>query len=66
MPCNMAGWDRAVRVVVGLVLLSLGWFGVVPGTLGLVFKVLGFVPLATGVIGYCPAYALFGCRTNRA
>ena len=65
MQCNMAGWDRGARVVIGLVLLTLGWFSLVPGTLGLVFKVLGFVPLAIGVVGVCPAYSLFGFRSNR-
>jgi hypothetical protein len=66
MQVNEAVWDRAVRVVVGLVLLYLGWGGVVAGTLGVVFKWLGFVPLLTGIIGYCPAYTLFGCKTKKA
>jgi len=34
---NEAGWDRIVRVVLGIVLLYLGWGGVVAGGLGLVF-----------------------------
>ncbi|MEZ4425794.1 MAG: DUF2892 domain-containing protein [Gemmatimonadota bacterium] len=63
---NEAGWDRAARVIVGLALLGLGWGGVVTGTLGTVFKFLGFVPLLTGLIGWCPAYSLFGFRTNKA
>jgi hypothetical protein len=60
---NEAAWDRALRIVAGLVLLYLGWAGVVDGTLGVVFKILGFLPLLTGVVGYCPAYALFGVST---
>lgn len=63
---NEAGWDRALRVIVGIVLLYLGWAGVVTGTLGTVFKFLGFVPLITGLVGWCPAYVLFGTRTNKA
>jgi hypothetical protein len=66
MQVNEASWDRILRVVVGLVLLYLGWGGVVAGTLGVVFKWLGFVPLLTGIIGYCPAYTLFGCKTKKA
>jgi len=31
-----------------------------------VFKWLGFLPLITGLIGWCPAYAIFRFRTNRA
>lgn len=60
---NEAGWDRALRILLGIVLLYLGWAGVVGGTLGVVFKLIGFVPLVTGVVGWCPAYALFGIST---
>jgi hypothetical protein len=57
---NEATWDRALRMFAGLVLLYLGWAGVVGGTLGLVFKILGFLPLLTGAVGFCPVYRLFG------
>jgi hypothetical protein len=50
--------DRVIRVVAGIVLLALGWGEVVTGTLGTVLKVLGFVPLLTGLIGWCPLYAV--------
>jgi hypothetical protein len=62
---NTGSVDRAVRVLLGLTLLTLGWFGVVTGTLGLVFKVLGFLPLATGLAGWCPLYAMLGISTCR-
>jgi hypothetical protein len=60
---NEAGWDRALRIVLGIVLLYLGWAGAVGGTLGLVFMTVGFLPLVTGLVGWCPAYALFGVST---
>ncbi len=60
MACNMSGTDRALRIVAGVVLLGLGWGGVVTGTLGVVFKWLGFVPLLTGLVNFCPVYTLFG------
>lgn len=50
--------DRAVRVTAGLVLLSLVFTG--PQT---PWGWIGLVPLATGLIGWCPAYSLFGIRT---
>ena len=61
---NEAGWDRIARIVLGAVLLFLGWGGIVEGGLGTTFKVVGFLPLLTGLAGWCPAYALFGFRTN--
>jgi len=61
---NEASWDRIARIVLGIVLLVLGWGGAVGGGLGTVFKFLGFVPLATGLVGWCPIYALLRFRTN--
>lgn len=62
---NEAMWERVGRVGLGLVLLGLGWTGTVDGALGTVFRFVGFVPLVTGLVGWCPLYALFGFRTNR-
>lgn len=60
---NQAGWDRAARVVVGIVLLYLGW-AVLAGGLGLALKVVGLVPLLIGLIGWCPIYDLFNTGTR--
>ena len=60
---NEAGWDRIARVVLGAVLLYLGWSGTVSGGLGTVLQYLGFVPLITGLVGWCPLYSLFGVGT---
>lgn len=50
--------DRALRIVIGLGVLSLAFVG--PKTpLGFI----GLVPLATGLLGSCPAYTLFGIST---
>ncbi|GAB4531032.1 MAG: hypothetical protein Fur0018_18650 [Anaerolineales bacterium] len=62
---NEASWDRIVRIVLGIVLLYLGWGGVVAGGWGVFLKIIGFVPLLTGLLGFCPAYALFKFQTNK-
>jgi len=62
---NEAGWDRIVRVVLGIALLYLGWAGMVTGGWGTFLKIIGFLPLLTGLVGFCPAYALFKFRTNK-
>lgn len=60
MKANVGNVDRVVRVVAGLALLSLVF--VLEGGarwLGLI----GLVPLGTAIMGYCPAYTLFGVST---
>jgi hypothetical protein len=63
---NEASWDRVVRILIGAVMLYLGWTGALAGTWGTVFRYLGFVPLLTGLIGWCPLYHALGFSTNRA
>jgi len=58
MPCNEGKLDRLLRVVVGLVVISLVFVG--PQT---AWGWLGLVPLLTGVFGFCPAYKLIGVDT---
>jgi hypothetical protein len=58
MSINEAKWDRVIRVVVGVGLLSLAVVG--PKT---VWGLLGAIPLATGLMGYCPLYRLLGVST---
>lgn len=62
---NEAGWERIVRVALGVVLAIVG-FGVMDGTAGVVVGIVAFVPLLTGLSGWCPLYSLFGFRTNKA
>lgn len=50
--------DRALRIVVGIVLLGLVFVG--PQT---PFGWIGLVPLLTGLIGSCPLYTLLGLST---
>jgi len=60
LPNNEHIIERVVRVLVGLGLLSFVFFG--PQTW---WGLLGIVPLATGALGSCPAYTLFGVSTCR-
>ncbi len=63
---NEANLDRIGRVVIGVLMLFLGWAGSVPGSLGVFFMAIGFVLLLTGVVGFCPLYALLKFSTKRA
>lgn len=58
MKTNVGTADRIARIVLGLVLLSLAFVG--PAT---PWGYIGIVPLVTALIGWCPAYTLFGIKT---
>lgn len=58
MKVNEGGVDRAIRIIVGLVLIALTLTGAI-GAWGWI----GVLPLATGLIGFCPVYSLFGFST---
>ncbi|RMH30238.1 MAG: DUF2892 domain-containing protein [Planctomycetota bacterium] len=58
--------DRGLRVVLGIVALiaAFAWLGAPSGTiLGILAAVVGMVLLVTGVVGFCPAYAIVGIKT---
>jgi len=61
MNSNVGGIDRVARITLGVALLAL----TATGNIG-VWGWLGLVPLATGVIGWCPPYAILGWNTCKS
>ena len=62
MPTNISPLDRVLRIVVGLILISLVFWG--PQT---PWGFVGIIPLATALVGFCPAYRLLGiCTLKKA
>ncbi|GJL78187.1 MAG: hypothetical protein NPINA01_11760 [Nitrospinaceae bacterium] len=58
---NEGRMDRAARIVIGVLLVAVGF--AMMGTWGLILGLMGLVPLITGLTGWCPLYALFGINT---
>ena len=58
---NVGSLDRTLRIVAGLALVALTASGQV-----VAWGWIGVVPLSTGLLGWCPAYTLFGIKTCRA
>jgi hypothetical protein len=59
MRCNVGKTDRAIRIIIGIVLIAAGlyfksWWGA-----------LGIVPLLTGALRWCPPYQLLGISTDK-
>ena len=58
MAANVGGIDKIVRIVAGAGLIGATVAGMLP-----VWGYIGIVPLATGLMGWCPAYSIFGVNT---
>lgn len=58
MKKNVGKYDRAIRIVLGIVII----------TLGIIFKtylgLLGLIPLVTAIFGFCPLYTPFSISTK--
>ena len=61
MTRNIGSLDRMIRLVVGVVLLTLVFVG--PQT---PWGYLGLIPIVTALIGFCPLYALLGIATDHS
>ena len=55
---NVGSWDRWLRIIVGLGVVSLNFWG--PRT---AWGWIGILPIVTGLFRFCPAYTLFGIAT---
>lgn len=58
---NVGSIDRILRIVVGLVVLSL--FFIYPDASWRYLALLGIVPLLTGLFSTCPLYSILGIST---
>lgn len=57
MEINIGSTERLLRIIAGVVIISLGlyfqsWWGVI-----------GLVPLLTGLFRFCPLYKMLGMNT---
>ncbi|MEN8761735.1 MAG: DUF2892 domain-containing protein [Thiogranum sp.] len=59
---NVCGIDKGLRIAVGAVVLALTFVGPFKEVL-YPWGVVALVPLATGLMGWCPVYSIFGFRS---
>ena len=63
MACNVGGIERPIRIILGVLLIGIGAFAGLPPIGTGVILAVGTIALATGTIGYCPVWTLFGVNT---
>lgn len=55
---NVHKYERVIRIIVGLALVSQAFIGVTN-----LWFLLGLIPLITGLVGWCPPYSILGINT---
>jgi hypothetical protein len=64
--CNLNAFSQLFRIIIGLILLLVAWFGPQTNILAHEWMSfwrlgwLGFIPLLSGIAAFCPVYAVFG------
>jgi hypothetical protein len=63
MKKNMGSIDKIIRLLIAALFILLFVFKVVSGTLGIILLVVAGIFILTSLIGFCPAYTIFGIKT---
>ncbi len=66
IPQNEHPVDRLVRIVLGIVLGAVALGGAVTAPLSYLAVVVAAIALVTGIVGFCPLYALLRVSTRSA
>ena len=66
MKPNEGATDRIVRLILGVVLIIIGWSVLGNSTLGVILDMIGLILVITGITGFCVLYKVFGMNTLKA
>ena len=65
MKKNMGLIDKALRIVIALVIAVLFFAKVITGALGIILLILAGIFILTSLLGFCPLYNPFGINTGK-
>lgn len=63
MKKNMGIIDKAIRLLIALVVVILYFTNIIDGWLALILGAFALVFIVTSLISFCPLYTLFGFNT---
>jgi len=62
---NMGSADKAIRILIAIVVISLYFGNIISGTTAIILLVLSAVLILTSFMGFCPLYMPFGISTRK-
>lgn len=63
MTCNLGDIERAIRIMLGVILIGVGYFAGLPTGGAVAAYLVGVVAILTAAVGFFPAWKLFGINT---
>ena len=60
---NLGNVERAIRAVLGIVLIAVGYMADFSQGAAIAAYAVGVIALGTAAVGFCPAWKLFGINT---
>lgn len=65
MKANMGTVDKAIRIIVALVIVALYFLGQISGTAAIILLAFAAVFILTSFVSFCPLYLPFGISTKK-
>jgi hypothetical protein len=65
MKKNMGTIDKAIRILVAVVVVILYFANVISGTLAIILLALSAIFVVTSLLSFCPLYLPFGLSTRK-
>jgi amino acid transporter len=65
MKKNMSGLDQIIRLVIVVIIAILYFTGQISGIGTIILGIVAVAFLITGLIAWCPTYALFGISSRK-
>ncbi len=65
MKANMGVADKAIRILVAVVIIGLYFTNLISGTIAVILLVLAGIFILTSFMSFCPMYLPFGISTRK-
>jgi len=62
---NVGSFDQILRLIIGAVLIALAYFGILTATAAIIAYVVAAIAIITGLVKFCPLYAILGINSNK-
>jgi hypothetical protein len=64
MKKNVGNIDKAIRILIALVVIALYFTNIITGTLGIILLIVAAILILTSIVSFCPIWMILGLSTG--